>query len=75
MQMIGKDFVLMLIDLRMENLRGDLRLGNSNHAVIEGQLASLQDIKNQIDFIVPVSRDAPVFSAPVEMAPLRVLAS
>lgn len=75
MQMIGKDFVLMLIDLRMENLRGDLRLGNSNRAVIEGQLASLQDIKNQIDFIVPVSRDAPAFRAPVEMAPLRVLAS
>ena len=65
--MIGRDAVLLLINHRIGSLRNELRLGNCNMTAINAQIACLEDIKHQIDFIQPVSLDAKVLVTEVEV--------
>lgn len=60
--MIGKDTVLLLLNHRINLAKNDLRLGNCNMVALMAQIRVLEEIIQQLDFILPI--DVPI--APTE---------
>ena len=72
--MIGKEAVLLLLNHRIGSLRNDLRLGNSDRKCIESTIRCLEEIKNQLDFIVPVVlAGKEVVEVPTPKVPLQIV--
>lgn len=55
--MIGKDAVLLLINHRIAVAMSDMKLGNSNKVALAAQVSVLEELKAQLDFIIPIVID------------------